>query len=470
MNTVELYSVFLKHPVVTTDSRNCPQDSIFFAIKGEKFDGNDYIEQALLNGAAYAVGDSAALPPDSRIIRVNNALQSLQDLANYHRRQLNPQVIAITGTNGKTTTKELIAAALSTVSPTLFTQGNLNNHIGVPLTLLRLKPEHRFAVVEMGANHQGEIRALCRIADPDYGLITNVGKAHLEGFGSFEGVVRAKTELYDYIRAKGGLLFVNIDNPILKAQSENINRVFYGASPEAFVQGRIIDSEDYFLTPYPSPNGEGSFASPPTPLQMERGVLPLTPSPYPKDKGVSPLSIWRGVGGEVRTHLVGNYNFENVLAAICVATFFNGVCSDINNAIANYTPANNRSQSLKTQRNDLIIDAYNANPDSMRVALNNFLNLKVAPKMAIIGEMKELGEYSREEHQKLVARLRESAIDKVILCGENFKDTDSAAPEWMVFRHTQQLLDYLQAGNFSGFHILIKGSRTNQLEKTIEFL
>ena len=454
MYTVDLYSIFLKYPVVTTDSRNCPSGSIFFALHGEKFDGNDYIVQALCNGAAYAVGDRAGLPQDSRIIQVENALQALQDLANYHRKQLNPIVIAITGTNGKTTTKELIAAALSVQYPILFTQGNLNNHIGVPLTLLRFKPEHRFAVIEMGANHPGEIRELCRIADPDYGLITNVGKAHLEGFGSFEGVVRTKTELYDYIREKGGSIFINIDNPILKKQSENSNRIFYGTSPEAYIQGRIIDSDSCLeleWSPRPSPQGEG-----------------------------------RGERSRLKTQLVGNYNFENVLAAICVATYFSvetcgaietacasplhTVFTQINNAIAGYTPTNNRSQSLKTKRNHLIIDAYNANPSSMKVALDNFLNLKVSPKMAIIGEMKELGEYSREEHQKLVDCLRKSAIDKVILCGKNFLNTVSIDLKWMIFQHTEELLDYLKNENISGFHIFIKGSRTNQLENTVDFL
>jgi len=427
METVDLYSIFLKHPVVTTDSRNCPPDSVFFALRGEKFDGNDYVMQALNNGAAFAVGDRAGLPHDNRIIRVDDALQSLQQLANYHRKQLNPTVIAITGTNGKTTTKELIAATLSTRYPVLFTQGNLNNHIGVPLTLLQLRPEHRFAVIEMGANHQGEIRALCRIADPDSGLITNVGKAHLEGFGSFEGVVLTKTELYDYIRQKNGTIFVNSDNSILRKRSENANRIFYGTSPESFVQGRIIESDSL--------------------LELEWNLT-----------------------NRIKTRLAGNYNFENVLAAICVGTYFDATSLQINDAIAGYTPANNRSQSLKTKRNHLIIDAYNANPSSMQVALDNFLNLKVSPKMAIIGEMKELGAYSREEHQKLIDRLKESAIDKVILCGVNFQTVHSIAPEWTVFKDTQELLDYLQSGNFYGFHILIKGSRTNQLEKTIEFL
>ena len=443
MQTIDLYSIFLKHPVVTTDSRNCPSASIFFALRGERFDGNDYIEQALNNGAAFAVGDRAGLSQDSRIIVVDDALQSLQNLANYHRKQINPKVIAITGTNGKTTTKELIAAALSTLYPTLFTQGNLNNHIGVPLTLLRLKPEHHFAVIEMGANHAEEIRELCRIADPDFGLITNVGKAHLEGFGSFEGVVRAKTELYDYIREKEGLLFVNLDNPILRERSENAKTIYYGTSSEAFVQGQIIDSDsclevEYHLFSDPSPQREGSK---------------------------------RGWGrSQIKTQLAGNYNFENVLAAICVAVYFGVDVEKLNQTLVAYTPTNNRSQHLKTQRNHLIIDAYNANPSSMQVALENFLSMKVSPKMAVIGEMKELGKYCREEHQRLVDCLLKSAIDKLILCGESFGNTHSIAPEWVVFQNTQELLNYLQFERFSGFHILIKGSRTNQLERTIAFL
>jgi len=443
MNTADLYSVFLKHSGVATDSRNCPPGSLFFALKGDKFDGNDYIEAALNAGASFAVCDRSGLSKDKRIIRVDNALHSLQDLANYHRKQLNPKVIAITGSNGKTTTKELIAVALSTQYTTLYTQGNLNNHIGVPLTLLQLKPEHRFAVIEMGANHPGEIRELCRIADPDFGLITNVGKAHLEGFGSFEGVVRTKTELYEYIREKNGRLFVNSDHPILKERSRNTRTIDYGTTPDAFVQGKIIESDSF--------------------LELE---WRLRPGFSPDEKA-----------HRIKTHLVGNYNFENVLAAICVAIYFipgeetmHATSLQINRAIADYSPSNNRSQSLQTQRNRLIIDAYNANPSSMQVALDNFLNTKDSPKMAIMGEMKELGAYGPEEHQKLVDRLRESAIDRVILCGENFLDCRSIDPRWMIFRQTGELLDYLQSEKFSGFHILIKGSRANQLEKTIEFL
>jgi UDP-N-acetylmuramoyl-tripeptide--D-alanyl-D-alanine ligase len=407
-------------------------------LKGEKFDGNDYIEDALNNGAVMAIGDRANLPQDKRIIRVNNALRSLQDLAKHHRQKINVYIIAVAGTNGKTTTKELIAAILSTEYSTLFTQGNLNNHIGVPLTLLQLKPDHRFAVIEMGANHPGEIKQLCSIVDPDFGLITNVGKAHLEGFGSFEGVVRAKSELYDYLQKKQRVVFVNSDNPILSAASEKSYKIGYGTSPDNYVQGKNITSSSR--------------------LEILWKQLPL---PAPK---AQPVGYW------VETQLVGNYNFENILAAICVGAFQGIADANINQTIANYIPQNNRSQSLKTERNCLIVDAYNANPSSMQAALDNFSNMDVSPKMVILGEMKELGEYSREEHQKIIDYVLENAFDKVVLCGEHFQNVRPAASEWPVFLHTQELLDYLRTETVSGFHILIKGSRTNQLEKTIEYL
>jgi UDP-N-acetylmuramoyl-tripeptide--D-alanyl-D-alanine ligase len=438
MNTAELYSIFLKYPVITTDSRNCPPNSLFFALKGEKFDGNDYIEDALNKGAAMAIGDRTDLPKDKRIIRVDNALRSLQNLANYHRRQINVYVIAVTGTNGKTTTKELIAGILSTEFSTLFTQGNLNNHIGVPLTLLQLRSDHRFAVIEMGANHPGEIKALCRIADPDFGLVTNVGKAHLEGFGSFEGVVRAKSELYDYLRKKQRIAFVNSDNPVLLAASEKISRICYGTSPDNFIQGKNITSSSRVE------------------IVWKQLLLPASQT--------QPVGYW------LETHMVGNYNFENILAAICVAAYQGITDAGINQAITDYISKNNRSQHLKTKQNCLIIDAYNANPSSMQAALDNFSKMDVSPKMLILGEMKELGEYSREEHQKIIDYLLENAFDRVVLCGKHFQNVRPAASKWPVFLHTQELLDYLRTETVSGFHILIKGSRTNQLEKTIEYL
>jgi UDP-N-acetylmuramoyl-tripeptide--D-alanyl-D-alanine ligase len=422
----ELYSLFLKHPVVTTDSRNCREGAIFFALKGDKFDGNDYIEEVLKKGVAYAVGDRNDLPKDKRIIPVGNVLETLQQLANYHRKQMKAQVIAITGTNGKTTTKELLAATLSARYKTLFTQGNLNNHIGVPLTLLQLTPEQDFAIIEMGANHPGEIRELCRIAEPDFGLITNVGKAHLEGFGSFEGVIRTKTELYDFLREKGGTAFGNRDNLILKDWQNSLNMVYYGTTSDTFVCGNIIQK--------------------------------------------SPTLGIEWTNGKIITHLVGDYNFENVLAAICVASYFGVENALINEAIAHYIPQNNRSQNQKTEKNQLIIDAYNANPSSMNAALNNFISLDVSPKMVILGEMKELGKYSEEEHRKIIDLLLQSSIESIILVGKEFRKTTDIPSDWKFFLQTDDLLNYLQEANISGYTLLIKGSRTNQLEKTIAFL
>ena len=425
MRIEQLYTLFQQHPVISTDSRNCPPGAIFFALKGDTFDGNDYIEQVLKNGAAYAVGDRNNLPENERIILVDNTLQILQELANYHRKQMNATVIAVTGTNGKTTTKELIAAALSSQYPTHYTQGNLNNSIGVPLTLLQLKPEHAFAVIEMGANHPGEIQALCRIAEPVYGLITNVGKAHLEGFGSFEGVIRTKAELYDFLREKGGTVFGNWDNPVLKDLYASLQMVYYGTTPEARIYGQIT-------------------ATAPT-LALE----------------------WNG--GKITTHLVGKYNFENVLAAICIATYFDIGPDKINAAIRDYIPSNNRSQSIETKHNRLIMDAYNANPSSMQAALDNFSALEVDPKMAILGEMQELGNYSREEHRKLTDNFA-AQIDKVFLVGENFAECAPFPSGWQLFPSTEALIEQLQTQPVQGYHILIKGSRGNQLEKIIPWL
>ncbi|KAA6302627.1 MAG: UDP-N-acetylmuramoyl-tripeptide--D-alanyl-D-alanine ligase [Candidatus Ordinivivax streblomastigis] len=429
MQLPQLYEIFQRYPLISTDSRNCPSNALFFALKGDKFDGNHYIKQVLNSGVAFAVGDCADLPKDERIIQVDNVLQTLQDLANYHRKQMKVQVIAVTGTNGKTTTKELIAKALSSKYVTLFTQGNLNNHIGVPLTLLQLKPEHEFAVVEMGANHQGEIRTLCRIAEPDFGLITNVGRAHLEGFGSFEGVVRAKTELYDFLREKGGIVFGNLDNPFLQDFYPSLSMVYYGANPQAEIHGHIT-------------------ACAPT-LALEW------------DKGNTKHSV--------TTHLVGSYNFENVLAAICMADYFGVESALINRAIQNYLPGNNRSQNHKTVKNDLILDAYNANPCSMQAALDNFARLDGFPKMVILGEMRELGDYSYEEHQRLIDKLSILPLEQIFLVGENFNNL-AVNPKWKVFAHTDALAAYLQTSGLEGYHILIKGSRNNQLEKLIPYL
>ncbi|MDR0832765.1 MAG: UDP-N-acetylmuramoyl-tripeptide--D-alanyl-D-alanine ligase [Candidatus Symbiothrix sp.] len=452
MEIEQLYEIFQQHPVITTDSRKCPLGAIFFALKGDKFDGNDYVADVLKAGAAYVVADredieARFITPDSttnHVIKVDNALQTLQQLAHYHRSQMPATVIAITGTNGKTTTKELIAAALSTHYQTLYTQGNLNNHIGVPLTLLRLTPKDQFAVIEMGANHPGEIQELCELADPDCGLITNVGKAHLEGFGSFEGVIRTKTELYNYLRAKSAPVFANLDNLILKEWHENSSTIYYGTTPEAYIHGRITG-----LNPT---------------LQIEWEKAPV------RGSGGRP-------GGFITTQLVGSYNFENVLAAICVAAHFDVEDAAINTALAAYTPTNNRSQILKTKANTVIVDAYNANPSSMQAALDNFEQTEGSPKMVILGEMKELGAYSRDEHQKIVDRLRDSNLT-VWLVGKHFSlpptpITSGRAtlnPDWKLFENTGNLLTYLKEKPVSGCTVLVKGSRANGLEAAIPYL
>ncbi|MDR1738771.1 MAG: UDP-N-acetylmuramoyl-tripeptide--D-alanyl-D-alanine ligase [Candidatus Symbiothrix sp.] len=421
----DLYELFLQQPTVSTDSRTCPPNAIFFALKGENFDGNNYIRQVLDAGAAFAVGDRNDLPNDQRIIRVADVLQTLQNLANLHRHRMSAKVIAITGTNGKTTTKELIAAVLSSQYPTLYTQGNLNNHIGVPLTLLRLRPEHHFAVIEMGANHPGEIATLCRIAAPDYGLITNVGKAHLEGFGSLEGVLQTKTELYRFLNDNGGTIFGNWDNPLLQPLLTTLQKtILYGNTPRALVEGKIV-------TTAPS------------------------------------LSLQWG-GGIVNTKLVGGYNFENVLAAICIGQYFGVPATQINQALNDYTPTNNRSQAINTGKNQLIVDAYNANPSSMAAALDNFKQV-APPKMVILGEMRELGTYSHSEHQKLTEQLKRMALDRVYLVGSNFQITPLPS-SWKIFSTTDELISDLQTHPITDYHILIKGSRTNELERALRWV
>ena len=430
MEIEQLYQIFRQHPTISTDSRNCPRGAMFFALKGDQFDGNDYVRKVLRAGAACAVTDRMDTEFSApNLIKVNNALHTLQQLAHYHRQQMSATVIAITGTNGKTTTKELIAAALSTKYTTLYTKGNLNNHIGVPLTLLRLTTKDKFAVIEMGANHPGEIRDLCAIAAPDCGLITNVGKAHLEGFGSFEGVVRTKTELYSYLKGKKtASVFANSDNPTLRGYHNNMSVVYYGSAPEAYIHGRVTE---------PNPT-----------LQIE----------------------WtRGEATHVcQTQLVGAYNLENVLAAICVASRFDVPDDAINAALAAYKPTNNRSQILQTKTNTVIVDAYNANPSSMQVALENFKQANGSPKMVILGEMKELGAYSREEHQKIVDWLRDSGMT-VLLVGKNFEEcADSNFCTY--FETTAGLLAWLQQSPVSGCSILVKGSRANGLEEVIPLL
>ena len=450
-NLETLYQIFQQHPVVTTDSRNCPQGAIFFALKGETFNGNTFAKSALEKACSYAVVDEVEFVEDERFLLVDDCLTALQQLAKHHRETLKTPVIGITGSNGKTTTKELIAAVLSRKYNVLFTQGNLNNHIGVPLTLLELRPEHEIAVVEMGANHRGEIAALCEIACPDFGIITNVGKAHLEGFGSFEGVVQTKTELYRHIKTKrqkdkrttrqnvsnslpcgegwGGVVFINAANKILMEHAANLDKICYG-----------LDNSSFFVS--------GKIAA---------------NAPF--------LSLrWKKQDGQeytINTQLVGEYNAENVLAAIAIGIYFDVPEAQINEAIHKYVPTNNRSQLTKTAHNELIIDAYNANPTSMSAALQNFAHIAAPLKAVILGDMRELGIGADAEHAAIIQQLERYCFDKVFLVGENFFRQKS---KFQNFVSIDKLVDFIKNDKLEGFQILIKGSRGIQLENVIAYL
>lgn len=432
MKLSALYQIFLDCQLVTTDSRNCPEGSLFIALKGESFNGNAFAGKALETGCAYAVIDESeyAIEGDQRYILVDDCLQTLQQLANYHRHQLDTRVIGITGTNGKTTTKELISAVLSQSHNILYTLGNLNNHIGVPSTLLRLKAEHDLAVIEMGANHPGEIKFLSEIVEPDCGIITNVGKAHLEGFGSFEGVIKTKGELYDFLRKKeGSTVFIHHDNAYLMNIAEGLNLIPYGTEDDLYVNGRITGNSPYLT------------------FEWKAG----------KD----------GKSYQVQTQLIGEYNFPNALAAITIGRFFGVEDVKINEALAGYTPQNNRSQLKKTDDNTLIIDAYNANPTSMMAALQNFRNMEVPHKMLILGDMRELGAESAAEHQKIADYLKECAFEKVWLVGDQFAVAEHS---FQTYPNVQEVIKELEADKPKGYTILIKGSNGIKLSSVVDYL
>ena len=373
MSIIDLYDLFIHNPQITTDSRNCPKGSIFFALKGDKFDGNQYAGKALASGCVYAVIDNPDYYIGERTILVDNVLKTLQQLAHHHRKVLGLPIIGITGTNGKTTTKELLAAVLSTKFNLLYTEGNFNNHIGVPLTLLRLTHDHEMAVIEMGASHPGDIKELVDIVHPNYGIITNVGRAHLEGFGSFEGVIRTKGELYDYIRRSKGKIFIKKENEYLQSIAKGIEQITYGNGDDAFASGQVVSCDPFLVFNW-----------------KQQGKLHT-----------------------VETHMIGSYNLDNVLAAVAVGRFFKIPAERISRAIAAYEPTNNRSQFKKTDNNELIIDAYNANPSSMKVALDNFITMPVQPKAIILGDMRELGPTSDELHAEVVEQIKKGQFDKV---------------------------------------------------------
>ena len=427
MSIIDLYDLFIHNPQITTDSRNCPKGSIFFALKGDKFDGNQYAGKALASGCVYAVIDNPDYYIGERTILVDNVLKTLQQLAHHHRKVLGLPIIGITGTNGKTTTKELLAAVLSTKFNLLYTEGNFNNHIGVPLTLLRLTHDHEMAVIEMGASHPGDIKELVDIVHPNYGIITNVGRAHLEGFGSFEGVIRTKGELYDYIRRSKGKIFIKKENEYLQSIAKGIEQITYGNGDDAFASGQVVSCDPFLVFNW-----------------KQQGKLHT-----------------------VETHMIGSYNLDNVLAAVAVGRFFKIPAERISRAIAAYEPTNNRSQFKKTENNELIIDAYNANPSSMKVALDNFITMPVQPKAIILGDMRELGPTSDELHAEVVEQIKKGQFDKVFLCGEHFS---KVGKELSPFATTEAMVEELRKQPLKGYHILIKGSHSMGLEKLADIL
>ena len=429
MEIERLYEIFKQYPTITTDTRNCPEDSIFFALKGANFNGNQYASKAIELGCRYAIVDEAEFADEQKnILLVEDCLKALQDLAHYHRSKFSIPVIGITGTNGKTTSKELITAVLSQEFEVLSTQGNFNNHIGVPLTLLQMNKTHEIAIIEMGANHVGEIKILAEIADPIFGLITNIGHAHIEGFGSYENIIKTKSELYDYIRnRKDGKVFIDANNDLLMKQAEGLTTIQYGQGEDLFVKGKAVSNDPYLSFTWQ----------------------------FSKDDHL------------VHTHLIGEYNLSNALAAVAVGKYFGVKKVRISEAIANYMPTNNRSQLKKTDKNTLVIDAYNANPTSMNAALQNFRKLDIPNKAVILGDMRELGADAAIEHQAIVDLVQDSDIKDAFFIGENFSKTDTLLPR---FEDLNAFLEYLKETPLTDKNILIKGSRGIQLEKCVDLL
>lgn len=429
----KVYRLYLQCGKVSTDTRKIEPGSIFFALKGENFDANEFAAQALENGCSYAVVDNPRFANLENCILVENCLETLQKTAVMYRKEMMIPVIGITGTNGKTTTKELLRSVLSVRYKTYATQGNLNNHIGVPLTLLGMPRDTEIAIIEMGANHPGEIAQLCRIALPIFGLITNIGEAHLEGFGSLAKIIETKTALYEFLKKVHGKAFVNAQNSILMGASENLDRYCYG------------NKQDIFLQMTPSDNNQINLSCC---LHGPVSAPTLT---------------------EIKTHLIGNYNLENVAAAACVGRYFGLNDAEIKKGIQAYEPTNMRSQSIKTLTNMIVADAYNANPTSMKAALENFSLLSASGiKTVILGDMLELGNASKVEHQKIVDMLKSSNIMKVFLVGSNFAKTD-CPKEYKTFSNVEKLLDHFEKEPLQNHCILIKGSHGIRLDKAVEY-
>lgn len=413
----KIYNLYKKHFLIDTDTRKIRNNSIFFALKGESFNGNEFAEQAIEKGAIYSIVDEEKYVTNSNIILVDDVLKTLQNLANYHRQQLNIPIIALTGSNGKTTTKELIASVLSEKFKITATKGNLNNHIGVPLTLLSMTEDTEIGVVEMGANHLKEIAFLSKIAMPDYGYITNFGKAHLEGFGSVEGVIKAKSELYDYLIEHKKHIFINPKDEIQLKNTNKADRIFF-------------DTEIEFTE-------------------------------------VNPFVKLKYKSIEMQSNLIGKYNYTNIAAAITIGNYFGVSVDAIKNAIETYKPKNNRSQIVKTSFNEIVLDAYNANPTSMKVALESFNLTPAIHKVVILGDMFEVGSTSDIEHQKVVDFVTELGFDNAFFVGNNFYKTVS---KFNHFKTVGDLKAHLKKNPVKNSHILIKGSRGMTLEKVLEFI
>jgi UDP-N-acetylmuramoyl-tripeptide--D-alanyl-D-alanine ligase len=425
--TAQLYSLFLKHPHIITDTRKLTKGGIFFALKGGNFNGNQFALLALNEGAAYAVIDENLQINDDRLLMVDDVLKALQDLATYHRVHTKIPVLAITGSNGKTTTKELIAAVLSKKYNVNYTQGNLNNHIGVPLTLLSITNENNFAVVEMGANHQKEIELLASIAQPDFGLITNIGKAHLEGFGGIEGVKKGKGELYQNLKTNQKVIFIQKNSEALCDLLSDYNRfVSYGTTNEFDICGNAISGNEFLK-----------------------------------------VAIKKPFDVIIQTNLTGNYNLDNVLVAVAVGNHFGVSVNDIKEAIENYQPSNQRSQIIRKEDVTIVLDAYNANPSSMQVALENFNKSFEGYKIIALGEMLELGIESEQEHQRIGQLIKEINPQQIILVGSNFKNVATSLNA-NYFENSMQATEWLKANLPESFTILIKGSRGSKMEKLLE--
>ena len=426
MNINTIHSLFLECTSVSTDTRKIEKDCFFVALKGDNFDANTFAQKALAEGAQYAVIDNSNYYIDNRTILVKNSLETLQELAKYHRKFLGLPIIALTGSNGKTTTKELINVVLSKRYNTIATVGNLNNHIGVPLTLLRFTKQTEIGIVEMGANHQKEIELLCSIAQPDYGYITNFGKAHLEGFGGIEGVIKGKSEIFEYLENNKKLAFINLDDSIQKEKSENLNRFTFSTTQEADV---IITKVE---------------ANPMVKIEFK--------------------------GLEIQSNLIGIYNANNINAAITIGTYFEVSEEDIKDALENYIPENNRSQLIYKNGNEIILDAYNANPSSMQAAITNFIQLDKSNKIAILGDMFELGTESFEEHRKIVKLIDSEAEIRTYFVGKHFYANKTESNHILFFEDYNSFSNYFKNLKPSNSLLLIKGSRGMALEKALEII